>query len=95
MIDEKYYICTDCATLATQTEINEQLEGGGQGFCDCNYAHHLWDSNIKNFDVWFPREYIDYTEISKGIYESLKEEENNIKRIQMFETIPINELMEE
>lgn len=85
---EKYYICTNCGELTTETEIMCSAEGGGMGLCWCEYCDMQWDEKYDSFQPVYFRYYREYIEIPKKVYDGLKGEKNTIIRLSMFQTVP-------
>lgn len=68
---EKYYICKHCGKLITQTQINNELESGYMGLCDCDYQSYEWNKNSRIFDIIYNKIYYEYDEIPKDVYNIL------------------------
>jgi hypothetical protein len=84
-MDEKYFICTDCGTLITQSEKDDDLScGGGQAMCYCHYVEMQWDNEADCFEPIYFREFTDYVEIPAKIYTRLRLEGNTVIRLQMY-----------
>ena len=91
MILEKYYICSHCAELTTQTELHNDIETGGSiGMCYCKFSKQIWRDDIEEFDCETDRIFVEYTEISKKWYYFLQGVRNDIERLDMFKQIPVN-----
>jgi hypothetical protein len=84
----KFYICLTCGELTTSQEIKDHMFFGGSGYCYCQYCQLQWDEQYKSFEPVYFRHFTDWTEISETIYDSLKAEENTIKRLWMYRTVP-------
>jgi hypothetical protein len=48
-----------------------------------------WSEKYDTLEPWYPREYIEWTEISKRWYEHLASEKNTVIRLRTFHEIPI------
>ena len=90
---EKFYICQNCGDLTTWTEQQFELEGGGQGLCECGFMVYEWSEKFQDLEPWYPRIYSEWTIISKRWYERLKGERNAVLRLKMFNEIPKDKLM--
>ena len=90
---ERYFICSECGEMKLWSEILRECEEmGSNGLCDCLFMSWEWNEDSQSVDVWFPREYRDYTELSKENYESIKQEYNNVQRLKMLRCIPQDRL---
>lgn len=65
----RYYMCPECKDVKTWEEILEDCSQGGTGLCDCKFMAKDPDTG----EVWYPREYTNYKEISHDLYKRLKE----------------------
>lgn len=83
----EYYICTNCGSLVTNKELEEECSNGGQPYCYCTYMTYDWDSKTKIFQPCYDRMYQEYTKISKEVYDGLMTINNNCIRLQMFRTV--------
>lgn len=74
---EKYFKCPNCNELTTQSEINDEISKmGGMGMCMCEFM-----SRDENGDIWFPRIYVPYKEISKEEYLKLRSNQTQSKQL--------------
>lgn len=83
---DKYFICEECGSLKTQTEINDDINQGSMGLCGCRYVDYQWNHKERYFEPVYFRCYSDYTEIPKDVYEGLKSESNELLRLMMYGT---------
>lgn len=67
---EKYYICQNCGTLNTETQILEEVSGGSCGMCYCEFDN----GRILN----------KYKRISKSSWERLKELKTNKSKLREY-----------
>lgn len=91
----RYFICPECAELTTWKQILDDCSCGGQGMCMCKWGEQLWDEEEDDFDFVTNRIYVGYIEISKRFYLRLKKEKNEILRLNMFNQIPKDKLLDE
>lgn len=90
---EKYFICEKCAVLTTWSEILNDCSNGGNGMCYCEFTTPFWNKEINCIDVDTPRILNEYTEISRDLYDRLKNENNDILRLNAFNCIPRDKLI--
>ncbi len=91
---EKYYICSRCGELRTQSQTMRECENGGMGLCSCDFTQPFWSEEYDCIDIDTPREYNDYTGISKDLYEKLKSEHNEVLRLRAFNCVPKDKLLD-
>ena len=90
---EKYYICSHCGELKTQSQILNECGNGGMGLCNCEFMIPFWSEKYDCIDIDTPRIYNDYTEISEDLYNRLKSEHNEVLRLNSFNCVPKNKLL--
>ena len=90
---ERYFICHECGELSTWTEQMRDCEHGGTGLCDCRFMSFEWDAKYNGLEPWYPREYLEWIEISKKWYDWLKGVSNHVLRVRWFLFIPKKERM--
>lgn len=70
---ERYFACSSCCHPITWAEILEECESGGQGMCYCKFNSMEWSDEYQKFEPVYDRVFVDYIEITKVLYNSLKE----------------------
>ncbi len=89
MDNESFLICSRCGELRTGSEINEDLDNGGSGYCSCAYVMWVWNSNTKEFVPDTTRMYQEYIHIPKEVYIGLKRESNTALRLIMLYSVDL------
>ena len=69
---EKYFACPNCKEPITWTGILDECSSGGQGMCYCQYMGLAWSDEYKGFEPVSNREFVEYVEITKLLYDVLK-----------------------
>ena len=85
---ERYFICPECGELKIWSEMLKDASSGGNGLCSCRFADYFWNEKEKKVDVWYPRVYVEYMEISNKLYTFFKGIPNNIIRVKILKAIP-------
>ncbi len=91
---EIYYICSLCGSLNTQSQILNECENGGNGYCSCDSTQPFWSEEYNCIDIETPREYNDYIEISEDLFNKLESETNEVLRLRMLNCVPKNKLLD-
>jgi hypothetical protein len=91
---ETFWICSHCGRLATQSQLLRECANGGMGLCMCDFCIPFWSEKYDCIDIYTPREYNSYTEISEDLFNRLKSERNEVLRLRAFNCVPIDKLLD-
>ena len=92
---EKFNICPTCGELKKESDILKEIEAmGGTGMCTCCFTRAVWSEKYNDLDVDTPREYTPYVKISKRWYDRLSMDKNDVLRLDTFNQIPKDKLIE-
>ena len=74
MTKERYFKCPSCGEVTTQSKIDYEVEFcGSVGMCYCEYMESFINDQGHK-DVWYPRVFVKYEEITKEEYDRLRKQ---------------------